>query len=51
MFLSEFEFDINYIKGKENKIVDALSRHAHSLIASVGRSIKRYFEEEAPLEV
>jgi hypothetical protein len=24
--LSEFEFDINHIKGKETKVVDALSR-------------------------
>lgn len=24
--LSEFNFEINYIKGKENKVVDALSR-------------------------
>ena len=24
--ISEFEFEIKYIKGKENKVVDALSR-------------------------
>jgi len=24
--LSEFDFEIKYIKGKENKVVDALSR-------------------------
>jgi hypothetical protein len=24
-FLSEYDFDINHIKGKENKVVDALS--------------------------
>jgi len=24
--ISEFEFEIRYIKGKENKVVDALSR-------------------------
>jgi hypothetical protein len=27
-FLSEYEFDIEHIKGKENKVVDALSRSA-----------------------
>jgi hypothetical protein len=28
-FLSEYDFDINHIKGKENKVVDALSRRVH----------------------
>jgi hypothetical protein len=28
-FLSEYDFDISHIKGKENKIVDALSRRVH----------------------
>ena len=27
--LSEFDFWIRYIKGKENKVVDALSRRIH----------------------
>ena len=27
-FLSEYDFEIQYIKGKENKAVDALSRNA-----------------------
>ena len=27
-FLSEYDFEIKYIKGKENKVVDALSRNA-----------------------
>ena len=27
-FLSEYDFEIQYIKGKENKVVDALSRNA-----------------------
>jgi hypothetical protein len=30
-FLSECDFDINHIKGKENKVVDALSRRVHEL--------------------
>jgi hypothetical protein len=28
-FLSEYDFDINHIIGKENKVVDALSRRVH----------------------
>ena len=28
-FLADYEFNINYIKGKENKVVDALSRRRH----------------------
>ena len=27
-FLSEYDFEIQYIKGKENKVADALSRNA-----------------------
>jgi hypothetical protein len=33
-FLSEYEFDIKHIKGKENKVVDALSRRVHELHAT-----------------
>ena len=28
-FLSEYDFDIKHIKGKENKFVDALGRRVH----------------------
>jgi hypothetical protein len=30
-FLCEYEFDIKNIKGRENKVVDALSRRVHEL--------------------
>ena len=30
-FLSEFDFKVRHIKGKENKVVDALSRRVHGL--------------------
>ena len=30
-FLSEFDFEVRHIKGKENKIADALSRRIHGL--------------------
>jgi hypothetical protein len=33
-FISEYDFDINYIKGKENKLVDALSRRVHKMHAT-----------------
>jgi hypothetical protein len=28
-FLSEYDFDINHIKGKENKVVDVLNKIVH----------------------
>jgi hypothetical protein len=30
-FLSEFDFEVRHIKGKENKVTDALSRRVHGL--------------------
>ena len=30
-FLSEFNFEVRHIKGKENKVIDALSRRVHGL--------------------
>ena len=30
-FLSEYDFDIKHIKGKENKVVDALNRRVHEM--------------------
>jgi hypothetical protein len=33
-FLSEYDFDIKHIKGKENKVVDALSRRIHLMHAT-----------------
>ena len=33
-FLSEYEFDINHIRGKENKVVDALNRRVHEMHAT-----------------
>ena len=32
-FLSEYDFDIKHIKGKENKVADALSIRVHELHA------------------
>jgi hypothetical protein len=33
-FLSEYDFDIKHIKGKENKVVDALNRRVHEMHAT-----------------
>jgi hypothetical protein len=33
-FLYEYDFDIMHIKGKENKVVDALSRRVHETHAT-----------------
>ena len=30
-FLCEFDFEIKHIKGKENKVVDALNRKVHQM--------------------
>jgi hypothetical protein len=31
-FLSEFDFEVRQIKGKKNKVVDALRRRVHGLV-------------------
>jgi hypothetical protein len=33
-FLYEYDFDIKHIKGKENKVVDALNKRVHELHAT-----------------
>jgi hypothetical protein len=30
-FISEYDFNINHIESKENKVVDALSRRVHGM--------------------
>jgi hypothetical protein len=34
-FLCEYDFDIKHIKGKENKVVDALKKRVHELNATI----------------
>jgi hypothetical protein len=48
-FLCEYEFDINHIKGKENKVVDALRRKVHELHA-IAISMYRNEIKETNLE-
>ena len=44
-FLSEFDMDIKHIKGKENKIADALRRNVCENISSIGSSASFDLEE------
>jgi hypothetical protein len=41
-FLCEYDFDIKHIKGKENKVVNALSRKVHELHVA---AISMYWNE------
>ena len=34
-FLSEYDFEIKHLKGKENKVADTLSHHANLLFARI----------------
>jgi hypothetical protein len=45
-FLSEYEFDIKHIKGKENKVVDAFSRRVHELHATTIRIYQTYLKDK-----
>jgi len=45
-FLSEFEFDIKHIKGKEKKIEDALRKHAYNLMEKSTSSTNTDFIED-----
>ena len=44
-FLSEYDFEIQHIKGKENKVVDALSRNARLNFAVVFSTYSTYLDE------
>ena len=45
-FLSEYDFEIQHIKGKENKVVDALSRNAKlNFIATINTYTKDLEEQ------
>jgi hypothetical protein len=45
-FLSEYDFKINHIKGKENKVVDALSRHANLVYMTASSSYETDLEDK-----
>jgi hypothetical protein len=54
-FLSEYDFDIRHIKGKENKVLDALNRRVHELhataISMYQTNIKRKNLEAANIDL
>ena len=45
-FLSEYDFEIQHIKGKENKVIDALSRNARLNFVAVINTYKIDLEEQ-----
>jgi hypothetical protein len=49
-FLREYNFDIKYIKGKDNKVDDALSRRVHKM-HDISISMYRTYLKDRILEV
>lgn len=45
-FLSEYDFDIKHIKGKENKVVDALSGRVHLMHATTISMHQSYLKKK-----
>jgi hypothetical protein len=44
-FLSEYDFDIKHIKGRENKVVDTLIRRVHEMHARTISMYKSYLSD------
>ena len=45
-FLSEFDMDIQHVKGKENRVADALSRKLHGIYALYYNQLERQLLEQ-----
>jgi Mg2+ and Co2+ transporter CorA len=45
-FLSEYDFEIKHIKGKENQVVDALNRRAHEVHISAINMYMTYLKDK-----
>ena len=50
-FLSEYYFEIQHIKGKENKVLDALSRNARLNFAAAISTYTTYLDEQLKLGI
>ena len=50
-FLSEYDFEIQHIKGKENKVIDALSRNARLNFAAVISTYTIDLDEQLKAEI
>ena len=50
-FLSEYDFEIQHIKGKENKVADALSRNARLNFAAVISTFSTDLEEQCKVGI
>ena len=51
-FLCEYDFDVHYIKGKENVVADALSRRQHVIsILSLGVDLRGRILEVLPSDI
>jgi hypothetical protein len=46
-FLSEYDFDINHINGKENKVVDALSGRVHEMHVAAISMYRKNLKDES----
>ena len=46
VFLSEYHFELKHIKGKENKVSDALSRRTHMIYEVTLSQIDAYLHEK-----
>jgi hypothetical protein len=44
-FLNEYDFDIKHIKGKENKVVDALNKRVHDFHATTISMYQSYLKD------
>jgi hypothetical protein len=45
-FLSEYDFKIKHIKGKENQVVDALNRRSHDVHIAAVNMYKTYLKDK-----
>ena len=50
VFLSEYDFEIQHIKGKENKVVDALSRNARLNFTAVINTLQQIWKNSLKQE-